>query len=326
MIKMNTAHCAEHFQAAPWFILGGGAMGCLWAYDLSPNSIILVKPERYRHYTSGSTKSLITTQLAYQQTPFASPNTRKCKLANIQNYTSPILKLIVTTKAQDTVAALETIQHTLHSHAHILLLQNGMGSQQAVKKQLPEYTLWCGSTTQGAYTTDFLHVVHAGLGQTCIGPWHISTETNPRYSAIFQQQLITQGQQVIFIDDILPLLWRKLAVNACVNGLTVLFECKNGELLTHPKHLKWVKTLCQETAQFLDYKRIAYTKPLFQHVCHVLEQTAENYSSTYMDVSHQRSTELMYINGFILSEAKRLGLSLPTHTTLMAQLAEKGIF
>ncbi|MBU2711733.1 ketopantoate reductase family protein [Zooshikella harenae] len=326
MTKTNAPSTPEHFQAAPWFILGGGAMGCLWAYDLAPNSIILAKPERYLQYTNGSSTALITTKLSYRQASQNVPFICECRLANIQNYSSPILKLIVTTKAQDTLSALSAVQHTLHPQAHILLLQNGMGSQQAVKEQFPIHTLWCGSTTQGAYTTDFLHVVHAGFGQTAIGPWHTTSETNPHFSAIFQQQLIAQGQQVTFIKDIQPLLWQKLAVNACINGLTVLFTCKNGELLTCPNRLKWVEKLCQETEQLLDNKHIALTKPLFQHVCHVLKQTAENYSSTYMDVTHQRPTELMYINGFILSEAKQLGLLLPSHTALMEQLAQKGIF
>ncbi|MFT7914881.1 ketopantoate reductase C-terminal domain-containing protein, partial [Salmonella enterica] len=37
--------------------------------------------------------------------------------------------------------------------------------------------------------------------------------------------------------EILSRLWRKLALNCAINPLTVLHDCRNGELLQHPGQL-----------------------------------------------------------------------------------------
>jgi 2-dehydropantoate 2-reductase len=50
----------------------------------------------------------------------------------------------------------------------------------------------------------------------------------------------------------------------------------------------------------------------------VAEATAVNRSSMGQDVDNKRQTEIGTINGFIVREAKRLGLKAPVNETLTA--------
>jgi 2-dehydropantoate 2-reductase len=54
--------------------------------------------------------------------------------------------------------------------------------------------------------------------------------------------------------------------------------------------------------------------------CDIAEQTAANTSSMLADVLAGRSTELSYINGYLLKQAKRAGLFLPAHQSLTHRL------
>ena len=54
------------------------------------------------------------------------------------------------------------------------------------------------------------------------------------------------------------------------------------------------------------------------HVFQVAVATAPNRSSMGQDVDHHRPTEIGSINGFVVSEARRLGISTPVNQVLTA--------
>ncbi|MET4693165.1 ketopantoate reductase [Endozoicomonas sp. NE35] len=56
--------------------------------------------------------------------------------------TAPIHQLIVCTKASDALTAMNSISPVLAKHCNVLLLQNGMGSQEAVAEAFPAQNIW----------------------------------------------------------------------------------------------------------------------------------------------------------------------------------------
>ena len=63
---------------------------------------------------------------------------------------------------------------------------------------------------------------------------------------------------------------------------------------------------------------ITVRKDTITQVFKVAEATAVNRSSMGQDVDNHRQTEIGAINGFIVREAKRLGLKAPVNETLTA--------
>ena len=53
--------------------------------------------------------------------------------------------------------------------AQILLLQNGMGSAQALQRVMPNANIYYATTTDGAWRMSPFNVVRAGIGETLIG-------------------------------------------------------------------------------------------------------------------------------------------------------------
>lgn len=65
--------------------------------------------------------------------------------------TEPIERLLLACKAYDAEQAVAALAHRLTPDAHIILLQNGLGSQDAVAAKVPKARCICASSTEGAF-------------------------------------------------------------------------------------------------------------------------------------------------------------------------------
>lgn len=268
-----------------WHVIGAGSLGCLWAGRLGRAGIatrlILRNPQRLDEYrAAGGLRLCEAGRTSLIQVP-----------AELPASSGPIHRLLVACKAYDAEAAVASVSPRLTQGAQILLLQNGLGSQQAVAQRWPEQRCIFVSSTEGAYRRDGFEVVHAGLGQNWLGD---PADTN---APAWLDELTTAGIPHQWTLDILARLWRKLALNCAINPLTVLYQCRNGQLLAHAGELR---SLCSELEQVLHAcGQSEAAAGLEDEVLRVVEATASNYSSMHQDVSSGRRTEI----GFLLVQA-----------------------
>ena len=205
--------------------------------------------------------------------------------------------------------------------AELILLQNGLGSQQAVSAHLPRARCLYASSTEGAFREADFRVVFAGKGQTWLGDEQGGPA--PTWLADLHRAEIP----VQWSDDIPERLWRKLALNCAINPLTVLHQCRNGELAGHPGE---VAGLCDELGQLLHAAGYsAAARELQAEVERVISATAANFSSMYQDVAQGRRSEIAYLLGHACREGDRLHLALPRlralHERLRAYLVARGL-
>ena len=298
-----------------WYVLGAGSIGCLWAASLCHKKQpvrLLVKNERYYNLPAPGQVELT---LSHQKERTSYPVSVTCA-AELKE---PVSRLIVCTKAQDALDAVKAITHNLTEDCKILLLQNGMGSQQAIVQAFPELSVWAGSATDGAYLNKAFDVCHAGKGMTSIGPLS-KTFCDDDFAPLLEKFRL----DVQRVEDIEQTLWKKLAINCCINGLTALFNCHNGELLDQGEKQQWLDQLANEVNDVL----AATSRPvknLVESVHHICQITADNVSSTCQDARKGRSTELAYINHYLIKQADILQIPVPGHKKLMAALARQGI-
>lgn len=298
-----------------WHILGAGSIGCLWATSLCHK---------------GETPRLILRESSYQQLeqkriPLKLSTPDQTFLFDVdavspETIDSPINRLIVCTKAQDSLSALNSLMPHLAENSQILLLHNGMGSQQAIRDVLPTHRIWAGSSTDGAYLSAPFEVCHAGQGQTWIGPLRSNEQSEQGFHDLCDNFRLKVSQ----CDTIEQKLWEKLAINSCINGLTALFNCRNGELLDNGDRQAWLDRLIVETSAVLAALEIPATS-LREKVYGVCRNTARNLSSTCQDARRGRVTELSFINGFLIQQANTLGVTVDGHHQLMNQLGAAGV-
>ncbi len=300
-----------------WHILGAGSLGCLWAARLllaGQQVRLIMRPSRLARFQAGGSQLHFTD---LQQQSFSLP-----ALAETADSDPPVQRLILACKAYSAAEAVAGIRHRLGPDSQLILLQNGIGSQQQVRDLLPDNEILVASTTEGAWLKDDFHCVHAGAGQTLFGSLNNHSGAPDWLRQLNDFDILCQWHH-----EIHAVLWRKLAINCLINPLTVIHGCRNGELV---QHLPRIQLLSEELQQLLQTAgQHEAASDLYSNVRQVIDSTAANTSSMLQDVQQHRRTEISYITGFALQQAKALDVPhqqlLSLHQELQQQLAAQGL-
>ena len=300
-----------------WHILGAGSIGGMWAAYLAQAGYevtLLLKDQN------------AVTQFC--RSPLRLETGSEVLLADVNASVASqceqeIEWLLVTTKSFSTLDALETVENYLAPNCTIVLLQNGMGSHQSIVDRYSNASVVAGVTTDGAYRRNAFDIIHASNGKTRFGS--ISPSRQCRLEDL--KRCIDQlPLEINFDHDIWPAIWEKLAINCCINPLTALQQCRNGELLNNADNLDQIRTLVVEIQDVMQAINLGFTFPdLYDRVITVIEATAENYSSMYADVQAQRRTEIEQINGFICQQGDKFDIETPGNRALLEAINSKTI-
>lgn len=289
-------------------ILGGGSLGLLWAARFARAGIdvrlILHTPQTLARWQERDNRLLLE-QHGQVQTLTVSAEPADASL--------PISRLIVATKAWAVAPALESIAPRLQPDSQLLLLQNGLGSQQAASARFRDLRVLYASVTDGAWRRADNHVVWAGTGQTLIGdPQHGPL---PAWLELLSQARIDWHWK----PDILATLWLKLAINCAINPLSALHDCPNGEVAEHAG-ADFAPLLTELYALLVSQGLKLSLSELEQRIRGVIAATAANSSSMRQDLRAGRRTEIDYILGHAWRSARQAGLLTPVLDSLYHRL------
>lgn len=315
-------------------ILGAGAIGQLICWQLTQAGAAVAIMQRVPIATGGQGNA-INVEDSAEHGVTLNPLREASKLSRIElsfsdlsgqtsHYTVPQLSpaqigqvelLIVCVKAYQVVDAVTLLIPKLSKNCQILLLHNGMGPHLAIAKQLDGQGLILGTTSQGALKLSQWHVRHTGMGLTQFGQYQ-----GKILAKAHQQLLLKALPQSEWLEDILPALWQKLAVNAAINPLTAIHQCQNGAL-NAAQFKQTIEQVIDELQAIAAKEGIVLDKSaLVARVAQVIELTALNYSSMYQDIAHKRASEIDSINGYLVERAANHQLNAPINNQLFQQI------
>lgn len=250
--------------------------------------------------------------------------------------TSIIDHLIITTKVTSIISALESVKSRLRPTSTICFIHNGMGTIEEVNELVfpdpltrPHYILGTISHGVGSVVNRKFSCTFEGSGAVNLCKLDSPNDDHPYFpareitgyapTARFILRTLTRCDplqaQGFSYPEFLPLQLEKLAINAVINPLTVLFDCPNGALLYNKAITLSIQSLLSEISQIIltlpDLKnKELYTqaeqealeahfspKSLYPIVVEVCKKTGGNLSSTLQDVKVGRETEIRWING-----------------------------
>lgn len=345
-------------------ILGLGAMGVLLAVDLLRFSNALVVPlfrsrERLVRFQDEFNSTLAVRKLFEKDQPLAS-----CKVERSESpetFSGEMIKnLIITTKTYQTKEALQPYLRFIDRNTNLILVQNGLGVSEMLKEEVftdssTQPQLFQGVISHGAFHDEGFTFNHAGLGDLKISrlPWDDSEPIQSQDEALRDRtenelvKLLTEpafakdirATQMTYQEMLMGQLY-KFLVNACINSVTSIVDCVNGELANDSPEV--FTLIIEECLQVL---KVAY-KPLFEYetayqgtegypplaVQSVLNTenmvrevinigcvvNRHNSSSMRQDTLHLRDTEIDYINGYIVKLADKFQLQAQVNRTVQA--------
>ena len=283
-------------------IIGAGAMGSLFGgmLSLSGEEVWLVDIWK-EHIDAIRSKGLVIEEKGKTQTisTNASSDITSIGKADLILY---FVKTYHTEKAVTDSLALEK-EDTV-----FLTLQNGLGNEETICKQIDPKKVLLGVTGQGATLLGPGHIRHAGWGKTYVG--ELDGRSTERIDRIFRM-FIKAGIETDVSSRIHDLVWEKLFINVGINALAALLGLKNGQLLDYPETMKLMEALVSEAVEVANRKGMWIEVNPIDRVKVVIEATRENRCSMGQDLDYRRRTEIGAINGAIVREADHLGISVP---------------
>ncbi|KAH0607454.1 uncharacterized protein H6S33_002488 [Morchella sextelata] len=352
-------------------ILGTGNIGSILAHSLrtlaSPPPVTLL----LQNYTSLSNftraGSLIRLYRPHTEPTSATGFNTEVVTPPTGQAETVIHNLIITTKAHQTAAALQPLSNRLTSESTVLVLQNGMGIIDELKDTVfPDpATRPCfvaGITTHGAYPKGPFTVIQKGIGSIQLGyvpsdaevlasqagsriSWFapaaaptpppledLTSTTEYLISTLLECPLLCAEH--VPLHELLSMQAEKLAVNAVINPLTVMYDCRNGELLENFHITLTMRLLLQEVSAVLcalpELAGVAgretrfAAERLYDVVVRVARATGENWSSMVQDVRGGKQTEVDYINGWVVRRARELGVAYTVNALMCAVVKGRG--
>lgn len=223
---------------------------------------------------------------------------------------------ILPLKAYQIEPAFQQIHAKLADDACILLSHNGLGTIDKILPRLGrKQTLLFMTTTEGALKTDKYDWQHTGKGQSVIAA--LNTKNTAAQHLI---DVLTKHEAISESTNILPMLWRKLAINCAINPLTAIHQVQNGALAA-PEFQKVIAQICAEVVAVADSQQIPLDLDEIIYTVHqVINNTSKNYSSMNRDIAAQRRTEISAINGYICQLATQQSLAVPANQSLVDKI------
>ncbi|NYT01446.1 MAG: 2-dehydropantoate 2-reductase [Methanosarcinales archaeon] len=193
--------------------------------------------------------------------------------------------------------------------AAYVLLMNGMGNREVM--DLPGADVRQGITSMG--------VVYAGPGQVKLrgkGKTIFEDGVSPELKATFRERFAEKGFQVEFAPDFAVHQWGKLLVNSVINPITALCGGSNGIVLS-PDLTATVERVVDECLAVAAGEGVQMERDFaLALVKDVARMTSGNTSSMLKDAQMGRETEIESINGYVIRQGRRQGISTPVNEAL----------
>lgn len=335
------------------YILGAGSMGSLVAHEMASKylnlalMILLFKTQRrlnsFVHDNSELTVVKPRGQNIFTSTSRVAAGRFPPMLKDEKP--APINNLVISTKTYQTQSALEPYVANLNSRSNVLILQNGMGMVQSLTERFwPNRThmpsIFQAISTHGAYKTSPNVIHHVGEGKLTIshipqnsGECSMDENELPEFIKLMLGTEALNANYVPYKSFIL-IQMEKLIVNACINPLTAVLDCLNGDLLHGTKVVPIMKRAIREAiqvfkAEYEILKDIPESNSflsddrLLNTVFEICKSTSQNSSSMREDMKSLNNTEIDWINGYIVSLGYKHHISTPTNKLLSSMVKNK---
>lgn len=216
--------------------------------------------------------------------------------------------ILLTTKVYDSEKSIKKIKNKLRKDTVIVCLQNGLYSEDTVKKIVGKQCMVLRAITNfGAIFLEPGAVGYKNRSYTSIEESPKSREIACNFSKC--------GLNAYESKNIKYDMWKKVVFNCIVNPATAILGIKNGgiadERLDSLKRL--IAEECAKVAEKdgikLDLDFVAETNREFRG--------SQNISSMQQDLIKGKKTEIDYLNGAVAALGKKYGIKCPVNNSLV---------
>jgi len=224
--------------------------------------------------------------------------------------------VFITTKTYDTLTAASRVRHLAKGGAYIIVLQNGLGTEEEVEKALSTTRVLRATTCMGALVTAPGEVTVTGQGLTEIGSHHpVNIEMVERIGVMLRNA----GFETETSENIDGVVWTKTIVNCAVNPVGALTGLTNGKIYNNKALRGLVLRLVKEAAKVAEALKVNLTtKDPIRYTLGTAKATGGNINSMLQDIRAKKRTEIDSITGEVIRLAQQFGIETPVSESVYA--------
>jgi 2-dehydropantoate 2-reductase len=280
-------------------VLGAGAIGSVYAAKLSArHDVTLVG--RPAHVAAIVQDGL---RLVGAETLTAHP-----RATTAVERIEPCTLLLLTTKVNDSRAAMDGVAAALRSDTVVVCVQNGLHSEAVVKSVVGDRCLVLRAITQfGAIFKEPGLIDYKVAGFTLI-------EESARSQAI-ADVLTASGLNGRVTSQIKTEIWRKLIFNCVINPVTAMIGTDVGSI-ADPRLDPLKRLVIDECLQVARADGVEFSIDFVQTIAGVFG-ASRNTASMRQDLLKGKPTEIDFMNGAVVELGRRHGIDCPVNAALV---------
>ena len=219
--------------------------------------------------------------------------------------------ILLTTKVNNNVAAVEPIVPLLPDGVTIVCVQNGLYSEDLVKNLVKDRALVLRAITQvGGVLLRPGVIDHTVMGYTLLE----QHQQSPAIAAV----LTEAGLDGRIIPDIKKEMWRKAIFNCVINPTTSLLNCEVGGIVD-PRLNSLKQQIIDECLAVAKADGVTFEEDFVALIDKVFAG-ARTIASMRQDLMKGRMTEIDHMNGAVARLGDKLGLPCPVNAALTTMI------
>ena len=216
--------------------------------------------------------------------------------------------VVLSTKVTGSERAIEGIRHLVKKDTIMLLVQNGLGIEEIVKRILPDHEVIRAVATLGAEFLEPGKISNVVLIRIDLE----KSRSSEKIAALLKDC----GLVAEISDNINIQVWTKLTINSVLNPLTAIFQVRGNEIITDA--LKPVRHgIVDECLGVAEAEGIEID-PTIKEMIDEGVSNFFNYSSMCQDMFKKKKTEIDFLNGKVVELGKKHNIPTPFNMSMVS--------
>ena len=300
-MHVDTCHWSKLVKIA---VMGAGAVGSYYGAMLARGGHQVVLIGRASHVDAVRQRGLLLEATSFHGPVPLSAATEPSAAAEAD-------VVLVCVKSPDTEIAGHLIRPHLREGATILSMQNGVDNaerlQAAIGRPVVPVVVYVATELMAPG-----HVKHHGRGELVIGPSPASRAIAEAFDAA--------GIPTTISDDVVGALWMKLIINCAYNAISAIAQLPYGRLFGVAEVVDVVEDVVRECLSVARASGIALSDDPLASVMAIAGTMPHQLSSTAQDLARGKTSEIDFLNGFIVRSGAAHAIPTPSNRALHAMV------
>ena len=283
-------------------IMGAGAVGCYYGGMLARAGHAVTLIGRPIHVNAIRESGLRLQTLSFDEHVQLQASTQASAIAGADC-------VLFCVKSSDTEAAGQSMVAHLGQDTTVLSLQNGVDNAErlsaVIHREVIPTVVYVGTEMAGPG-----HVQHHGRGELVLG--------QGARAAQWAESLSQAGVPSTVSSNARGALWTKLIINCTYNAASAITQLPYGPMVQSPGMWVLMRHTFDECMAVAQAAGVQIDQPIWPMIETIARTMVGQYSSTAQDLQKGKPTEIDHLNGFIVTQGQRCGVTTPVNQGLQA--------